>query len=263
MIKEKNIQSVTIIGAGNVAYHLAHAFYTHGIIINEIYNRSREAGLTLANEVDATYISDIIELSNQSDIYIIAVKDDSIKSVVERFPFKDKILVHTSGSVPMDVFKERQLNYGVFYPLQTFTKNNQVNFDRVNLCIEGNSTSNEALLINLGRILSKSVTVISSSDRLKLHLAAVFACNFSNFMQVIASDIVDENQYELLKPLIEETFNKLKKASPSVIQTGPAIRDDKKVLAKHHIVLVQEYPEYSYLYNTITDLIKNKFHDKD
>lgn len=256
------IQTVSFIGAGNVGFHLAYALHTAGVNVLEIYNRSENNGKQLANKVEAKYVDAIQKLSDKADLYIIAVKDDVIEDVAIQFPFHNKLLVHTSGSVSIDVLQQQKYS-GVFYPLQTFTKEAKLNFKDVNLCVEGSNSNIENKLLALGKQLSHTVKVITSEERLKLHLAAVFACNFSNFMQVIANDIVNEQQYELLKPLIKETFEKLTVSSPFHNQTGPAIRNDEAVLAKHNTILTTNNPEYRNLYLVISEAIKNKFHGKD
>ena len=166
--------------------------------------------------------------------YIIAIPDDSIAAFSETLPLKNKLVVHTSGSVSMDSLSEKNRK-GVFYPLQTFSKNREVNFNCIPICVEARDARDIKLLTNLGKSLSIKVVEVNSEERSKLHLAAVFVNNFTNQMFRIAHEITESYgaEFDILKPLIKETARKLDELSPFLAQTGPAKRNDKKTIKKH------------------------------
>lgn len=254
------IKSVSIIGSGNVATHIANALYAKGIEINQIYSRSIKNAKVLANRVRAGFTDDLQGIKANSDLYIIAVSDDVIQKVVKQLTIENKILVHTSGSVDIELLKTGSKNYGSFYPLQTFTKNVKVSFDSIPMCIEGSNKKTENELTALALSLSNNVSKISSEQRKKLHLAAVFACNFSNYMQIIAEELCEENEvsFDMLKPLIKETFEKGSDFLPSENQTGPARRGDGKIM-QEHIQLLSSNEELKGLYKLISSQINKKY----
>src|SRR5690606_11703078 len=151
-----------------------------------------------------------------ADVYIIGIPDDAIGVLSESLPFRDKLCVHTSGGVAMDQLSGRNRK-GVFYPLQSFSKQRDVDFTNIPICIEAENPEDLELLRNLGKSMSKNVIEIPSDKRIKLHLAAVFVNNFVNYLYEIGNEILkDENlSFDLLKPLISETASKIKTLSPS------------------------------------------------
>jgi predicted short-subunit dehydrogenase-like oxidoreductase (DUF2520 family) len=227
--------NIILIGAGNVATQLGLALSGAGYKISQVYSKTKSSSTALAKKLKAESINDLKKLNTYAAVYIIAVNDDAIAEVAKQLKLKDKIVVHTSGSVSIEALKGSSKNYGVFYPLQTFTKGKKVNFKNVPLCIEGNNKATSTTLQYFAKSISSNVKVISSEQRKVIHLAAVFACNFSNHMYVIAEDLLKQNKLslDLLKPLIEETALKIKDHSPAKVQTGPAIRGDKKVMEGH------------------------------
>jgi predicted short-subunit dehydrogenase-like oxidoreductase (DUF2520 family) len=254
------IKSVSIIGSGNVATHLAISLYESNIKVNQVYSRSVKKAKELANKVRAGYTDDLEGIKSNSDLYIIAVPDDAIVSVAGKLKIENKILVHTSGSVNIDVLKVASKNYGSFYPLQTFTKATKINFETIPMCIQGSGKKTENDLVQLALLLSSNVNKISSDQRKKLHLSAVFACNFANYMQIIAEDLCKENQvpFDLLKPLIKETFEKGVNLLPSENQTGPAKRGDIKIM-NQHLALLNEKEALKTLYKLISNQIIEKY----
>lgn len=254
------IKKITIIGAGNVATHLGKSFAINNYLINQVYSHSIENAKSLATEVSSEATNNIAELKADSDFYIICVKDDVINELIKRIPFKDKLIAHTSGSVSMDAFKENNfLNYGIFYPLQTFSKNKEVDLNKVPFCIEGANPTTEKELIGLAQQLTSKAYSISSEQRKVVHLAAVFACNFSNFMYTIADDITSKHNinFEILKPLILETAKKINNDSPFSMQTGPATRNDQEII-KNHIHMLADNKDYQDIYELITQSIIDK-----
>jgi predicted short-subunit dehydrogenase-like oxidoreductase (DUF2520 family) len=226
---------ITLIGAGNVATQLGLALYKEGYFISQVYSKTSRSASALSKKIKAEAITDLKKLKQDSSIYIIAVKDDAIAEIVKKLKQQDQIVVHTSGSIPMNILKETSKNHGVLYPLQTFSKGKNINFREVPICIEGNNSSTTKTLEYFAKSISSNVKKVNSEQRKTIHLAAVFACNFSNHMYTIAERILQKNKLslDLLKPLIEETATKIKNNSPVKMQTGPAIRGDKKIIEEH------------------------------
>ena len=231
----KKIYKIVLIGAGNVATNIGKAIVAANHDITQVWSKTSASANRLAKQLDAVPLTDIRKLHTDADIYILAVKDDTINSIVRKVKLNNKLIVHTSGSVDLDVLRQSSENYGVFYPLQTFSKTSNVKFDAIPLCVEANNKNSEKKLVELAGQLSKNVHVINSEKRKILHLAAVFANNYSNHMYAIAEKILKRNKLslEMLIPLIDETSKKIKTTSPLKIQTGPAIRGDKKIMNKH------------------------------
>jgi predicted short-subunit dehydrogenase-like oxidoreductase (DUF2520 family) len=254
----KSIKSISFIGSGNVATHLAYNFFNNGFTINEIFSKSKENAEYLASKTNALASNSINQINTISDIYIISIKDDVINDVIRELPFKNKLIVHTSGSTPMSILKDFD-NYGIFYPLQTFSKEKNVNMAEVPFCIEASNNNIQQLLLDLGKTISKNVCLINSEQRKKLHLAAVFACNFTNYMYQIANDITSENNvdFNILRPLILETAKKIQENSPASMQTGPAIRNDEEVI-NNHLEQLANSKSYQEIYKIITKSIIKK-----
>jgi len=241
-----------ILGFGNTARHLYAAFSgSPEVEIVQIYNRSER---TIPFEIQVEFTSHLSEIEN-ADVYIIAIPDDGIKDFSEKLPFHNRLVVHTSGSVEMQILSEKNRK-GVFYPLQSFSKDRNINFTSVPICIEASNASDLKTLHKLARCISEKVMETSSEHRRKLHLAAVFINNFTNHLYHISEEIVTENNldFDLLKPLIMETANKVNFFSPSEAQTGPAKRNDKKTIEKHLDLLNND--QYKEIYKIITKSIQ-------
>ena len=222
--------SIVILGTGNVAKHLFDAFTVqNGVEITQVYGRSQNA-LSYFNQINTTY-----DLSNikGADIYLIAISDDAISEVSKFLVGKKGLIVHTSGSIPMNVLPNKHRR-GIFYPLQTISANRKINFKEIPICIEAEKKEDYELLNELGSAISDKVIQIDSDQRKTLHLAAVFANNFTNHIYHIAQEICIQNDapFELLLPLINETATKIQVLSPLDAQTGPARRNDKGTLKK-------------------------------
>lgn len=248
--------NIIFLGFGNVGFHLANALSNiSDVSVIQIYNRNETENTSAFSHIPfTTNLSEI----KKADIYIIAIPDDAIASFSDSLPFTNQLLVHTSGSVSMDALSDRNRK-GVFYPLQTFSKNRKVKFKKIPVCIEASNTSDLKLLMKLGLSLSKNVVEVNSEERSKLHLAAVFVNNFVNHMYAIGGEILQDNHLSLnlLKPLITETASKVKRLTPSEAQTGPAKRNDLKTLEKH-LHLLKDSP-YKELYRQLTDSIVEKY----
>ena len=248
--------TIVFLGFGNVNFNLINTLYKHNKdSVIQVYNRSE---INLNKELNNIPFTTDLSKIKEADLYIIGIPDDAIAAFSETLPLKNKLVVHTSGSVSMEALSERNRK-GVFYPLQTFSKNREVNFNTIPICIEAKEEADLELLTNLGNSLSEKVVEIDSDERSKLHLAAVFVNNFVNHLYAIGDDILGNNElsFDLLHPLIEETASKVKTLSPSEVQTGPARRGDQKTIEKH-LHLLKEGPE-SELYQQLTESLMKKF----
>ena len=226
------MKDIILIGSGNVATHLGIALKRKGFNIVQVWSKHIDNAEILANKLNCKGTSSIKQL-RKADLYILAVKDDAINNIISQL--KDVTIVHTSGSIGTDVFNHQFSKYGVFYPLQTFNKNLNLDLAETPICIEANSNKFKHELMTIASQLSKNVINLDSESRRTLHIAAVFACNFSNHMYTISDKILSESNidFKLLIPLINETVNKLKDNKPSEIQTGPAKRNDKQLIDSH------------------------------
>ncbi len=247
---------IVILGAGNVATHLSIALKKAGLEIKCVYSKTIDAAKKLALKVDSHYTNKIEQIPVEADLYIIAVKDEVIEVVIKHLKLKYGVVVHTAGSISIDVFKEKFENYGVFYPLQTFSKDRETDFSVVPICIEANRKKLEDILLELGKRLSNNVRIVDSNKRKKLHLAAVFACNFANHMYSIATEILKDTDlsFDFLKPLIDETAQKAIDSDPGLAQTGPAVRNDQNVI-KEHLRMLKDNPEFEKIYSFVSDSI--------
>ena len=255
----QNIERVTIAGSGNVATHLAKALVKAGIEIVKIYSRNLEHASNLANVVDATAVNDIAELDNAAQMLLIALPDRVIPSFAQEVKEKSTfsgIVTHTCGSQPLSVLDSVFAKAGVFYPLQTFNRFNHPDMDKVPFCIEGSDDEVKNALAHLAGLISKDVRFIDSGQRASLHLAAVFACNFTNHMYALSADILETAGVEpdILRPLILETTMQLGELHPGLMQTGPAVRGDESTMAFHQ-ELLHNHPQVSELYRQISESI--------
>jgi predicted short-subunit dehydrogenase-like oxidoreductase (DUF2520 family) len=251
------IENVVLIGAGNLATQLALALFEKGIQVKQVYSRKMESASELAQKVKAGFTNDLAQLDTDADLYVIAVKDSAIQEVLENLRLgEDQLIVHTSGSVPMSILDGFTNNYGVFYPLQTFSKSRKVDFSDIPICIESNHPSSILKLEKLGYRLSSSVNQINSDERKTLHLAAVFANNFVNHFYTIGAEILQAKKldFSLLKPLIRETAEKIEALHPVDAQTGPAKRNDQSVIHAQ-LKMLHDKPEFQKIYSFVTESI--------
>jgi predicted short-subunit dehydrogenase-like oxidoreductase (DUF2520 family) len=188
---------------------------------------------------------------------VIAVKDSAIQEVLENLSLdENRIIVHTAGSIPLRVIEGFTLNYGVFYPLQTFSKKRKADFSLIPICIEASHPAILVKLEDLAGKLSGTIRQINSEERKTLHLAAVFANNFVNHFYAIGAELLSEHKmsFELLKPLIQETAAKIESLQPIEAQTGPAKRNDQTVI-QTQLKMLQEKPEYQKIYSFVSESI--------
>jgi len=255
-----NGMRITIIGSGNVATHLAAAFKNAGHRIVQVYSRDMQNAALLAYHVDAGPTDDLNDISPETDLFMISVKDDAVAGIAQRLAKFQKLTIHTSGATNMEVLLAITPKAGVFYPLQTFSKTREVDFWTVPLCIEGANEEITADLEQLAHTISNHVHRVSSAQRAILHLAAVFACNFPNYLYDAARQLLEKHrmEFELLRPLILETAQKVQTSLPAAVQTGPAVRGDEATMATHLQLLADE-PGLKPLYELLSQaIITNK-----
>jgi predicted short-subunit dehydrogenase-like oxidoreductase (DUF2520 family) len=248
--------NIVCIGSGNVATHLANALNEVGHSIVQVWSKSIENANLIAHKYGAFAVDDFDHLVTNADLYLIAIKDDGISLVGQKLQNFSGMVVHTSGATDLSVLSNVG-RYGVLYPLQTFSKSRQVNFRQIPLCIEAKDQDDLKVLRELAKQISDLVYFVDSNQRRILHLAAVFACNFTNHLYEISSEILKANDldFDILKPLIEETAQKIQTESPYNAQTGPALRGDETTMAAHQALLVSK-PDFSELYKILSNSIK-------
>lgn len=245
---------VSVIGSGNVAHHLLKAFGTSSEVeVVQVFARNKTS-VEIANP-NIEVIEDWPLLKNV-DVIIIAVSDDAIANVSEQIPLNSELVVHTSGSVALNALSEKNRR-GVFYPLQTFSKAKAIDYRSVPICIEAETSEDFQILQTLAKSITDYTYSVNSQQRQALHVAAVFVCNFTNHLYQIGAEICNENKlpFDILKPLIQETAQKIMTLSPEDAQTGPAKRKDTQTINKHLAFLTAENQKeiYKLLTKSIID----------
>lgn len=255
------IMRISFIGSGNAATHLAALLLKEGHTIETIYSPHPKHAQRLAKKVKAKAVSSVSGL-HLADCLILAVKDDRLAEVIKEIPPASCLVLHTSGSEPLSLLKKKFKNCGVLYPVQTFSIHSPVP-EKIPFCIEASNPSSLRKIKKLAHSLSGQVWMMTSRERKAVHLAAVFANNFSNHLFAIAERIVKKYNisFDILKPLIEETVSKINRQSPSEIQTGPAARGDRLTM-KAHLALLAGDPESRALYRLFSASIGSEVHDK-
>lgn len=248
------MKRIVLIGSGNVASNLGKALKKSGHHIIQVWSKTLANAQELANTLDCEAISDINKVSADADAYIFSVKDDALLEMLKAFPLKDKVLLHTAGSISIDVLKPFSAYYGVFYPLQTFSKQKEVDFREVPILLESSCDKVGELTTELAHSLSTKVIQASSEQRKYLHIAAVFSCNFVNHLYAVAEGVLVDNglSLDLIRPLIQETADKAMLHSPKEVQTGPAVRRDMKIV-NSHLELLDSDPEIKALYASLSE----------
>lgn len=246
--------SITIIGSGNVAQHFIKAVSKSvDLELVQVYARTKESVLHLVST--DKIISETSQFKD-ADLYLIAVSDDAISNVSHLLPFNNKLVAHTSGSVAIDELSNSNRK-AVFYPLQTLSKNKDVNFKKIPLCLEAQNESDLKLIKQVAGSISDKVFEVNSEQRKSLHVAAVFVSNFVNHLYKIGNDICLEHNvpFDILKPLIQETAKKIELLSPNEAQTGPAKRKDSQTINKHLEILTDKNQKeiYKILTKSIID----------
>lgn len=249
---------IVLIGSGNVAANLGLALDKANQEVVQVYSRTEWAARELAEKLHVGYTTNPESVSADADFYILAVKDDALPTLIPQLckGREDKLFVHTAGSVSQDVFKGYAKHYGVFYPMQTFSKERLVDFGNIPCFVEGSGVMELAFLKLFASQLSRSVYELDSEGRKYLHLAAVFACNFANHCFALGADILEKHHLpsEILLPLIDETAAKVHELSAREAQTGPAVRYDQTVLSRQ-AGLLQDNPLLKDIYEAMSKSI--------
>ncbi|SEO53753.1 Rossmann-like and DUF2520 domain-containing protein [Acinetobacter sp. yr461] len=255
---------ISLIGSGRVAFHLAQALLAQGHNILQVYARDFDKTQKFAEKIQAKACQSLQQFQ-PVDLIILAVSDSAIAELVKQVHelFPETLIVHTSGSTDIEVISHVHEKAGVFYPLQTFSLEREVDWSATPLFVEGVVDADQELLLDLANSLSNRVYKYSSKQRLTLHLAAVFACNFSNYCFDMAKQVVDKEQvdFSLLYPLIIETAKKATENDPKHMQTGPAMRSDQNILTIHQKLLAQaERDDLKEVYQLLSDGIVKRHH---
>ena len=245
---------VTIIGSGNVANHLITVFSeAKNIEILQVFARNP---INVSELIDNDKIVSDYSKLESADLFIIAVSDGAIAEISAKIPYENQLVAHTSGSFSINGLDDKNRK-GVFYPLQTFSKSKKVDFKEVPICLEAQNNSDYEIIEKVAKSISNKIYKIDSQQRKSLHLAAVFVCNFTNHLYKIGNDICNENKvdFEILKPLIQETASKIISLTPEKAQTGPAIREDISTINDHLKLLYYENQKdiYKLLTKSIID----------
>lgn len=258
----REIHSVSIIGTGNVAHWFVYAFQKAGITLHQIYGRNLTKCQKLAESCGAEAIHDLSKLKKNSDLYLFSIKDDCYEEVVSQIPFELPLAVLTSGTVSARVLAPVAPRFGTIYPCQTLNSGMDFSAVEVPLCVEGSDGETEALLLQLATRLSENTIILHEEERRQLHLAAVFACNFTNALYGVAFDLLKNAKIEptVLLPLLQNSLKKLNAMTPEEAQTGPAVRNDKKVINKH-LDMLQD-AQYREIYEILTQEIQRQHLNK-
>jgi predicted short-subunit dehydrogenase-like oxidoreductase (DUF2520 family) len=247
---------IVLIGSGNVAFHLAKAFTEAQIPISQIFGRNTTELQKISEQFSIPFSTETLA---DADLYIISVSDSSIAEVSALIKNKNVLVAHTSGSVSREALSG---NYrkSVFYPLQTFSKSKNLDYSKIPFFIDAENENDEEILKNLASKISKNVMLANDEKRKYIHLTAVFACNFVNHLYARAKEISDSQgiPFDYFLPLIDETTQKIHELEPKLAQTGPAIRNDEKVLKLHESLLTDE--EKLKIYKTLNESIKKMYH---
>jgi predicted short-subunit dehydrogenase-like oxidoreductase (DUF2520 family) len=254
---------ITVIGSGNLAWHLAPALDNAGYSVREVYSRNPKHAEALTSRLYQAEVKLSLDFSDSSStIFLLAVSDDAIQDLAQEIVLPDNaILAHTSGSQPLRILGYAAAeNTGVFYPLQTFSKAKKVDFHDIPIFVESEANEVERVLMRMAKTISSKAQTITSEKRKALHVAAVFASNFTNHMLTLSKEIMVENKlnFDWLKPLIAETINKSLTIGPEKSQTGPAKRGDFETLDKHHAFLNND-EELAALYKVISQHIIDRY----
>ena len=226
---------IVFIGAGNLATRLSLAMQRVGMQIGQVYSHTEASARQLATRLGCPWTNDLSALQEDGDLYVFSLKDTVLSDVISKVKPNNGMWVHTAGSMSMSVFEGYAQRFGVLYPLQTFSKGRNVNFDVIPIFLEANTDKNADYLKNIASALSENVRFMSSEKRRSLHLAAVFACNFTNHIYTLSYKLLENESIpaDVLLPLIDETVSKIHSMPPAAAQTGPAIRYDENVINKH------------------------------
>lgn len=256
--EKKALPNIALIGAGNVATHLGRALKQAGYKIIQLFSRTISSASELAEKLQCPYVTDLSLVTSNADIYLVSVKDDALDKVIPQLVKQNPnaLFLHTSGSTSMNVWEGYVKRYGVLYPLQTFSKRFVVDFKTVTFYVEAVDPTDLDIVRQMAYSLSENVYETDSEQRLYVHLAAVFACNFSNHMYAIAYKLLQEKglSFVPLLPLVDETVRKIHQLNPVGAQTGPARRWDRMIMNKHESLL-KTCPAIADIYKKVSESI--------
>ena len=247
---------IILLGAGNVGHHLSKAF-NKSTETHLVQWYSRDNSKVSCNEINTEIIDDLSKIKS-ADIYIISISDSYVGEISKKLNVSGKLIVHTSGSLDFSIMDNKNRR-GVFYPLQTLSKNKEIELAKVPICIESENNKDLVLLETISKYIGCKTYKIDYNERKILHLAAIFSNNFVNHMFTIAKEILDDKNldFNILKPLINETVDKIHKLDPENAQTGPAIRNNNEIILNHIKTLKKD--DHKKLYELMTKLIKDKY----
>ena len=223
----------------------------------QVFSRTMQSAETLASLLDAEPLTDMAQVRDDADVYIFSVKDSALEQLISQLcGGEKKVFLHTAGSMPMSVFREKALHYGVLYPMQTFSKQREVDFSIIPCFIEANDEFALKQIEGLAGQISHRVYQLSSEDRKYLHLSAVFACNFANHCYAASQELLQQHgiPFDVMLPLIDETAAKVHGMTPKEAQTGPAVRYDENVIGKQ-IQLLENQPYFQKIYDCMSKSI--------
>ena len=246
---------VVIVGAGNLATNLAVALQKAGHVLIQVFSRTAQSAELLAKRVGVPAVTDLHQLAQDADLYIVSISDSALPTLdYSAFP-SQALVVHTAGSIPMDVIPLTRR--GVFYPMQTFSRQRIVDFREIPIFIEASSEEDTSLLTDFASSINNKVYRLSSTDRRYLHLAAVFCSNFVNHCYAMSEDILRQHgiPFSVMLPLVDEVAAKVHQVSPHDAQTGPAIRHDENVI-RHHLSLLNDQPRLQQIYFLMSESIQ-------
>jgi predicted short-subunit dehydrogenase-like oxidoreductase (DUF2520 family) len=247
---------VVIIGSGNVATVLGRRILHAEHEIIEVVSKNEAHTKILADELHCDYSNNFINISDQADLYIVAVSDNALTDLATQLRLQNKIVVHTAGSVSKNILQDMSKNFGVLYPLQTLRKEIKTDI-KIPILIDANTAETLAVIEDLAKTISDNVQIANDDTRMQLHVAATIVNNFSNHLFALAEKYCDKQKidFKLLIPLIEETAKRTEQFSPSQMQTGPAIRHDMQTI-QLHLQLLENFPELKKIYELFTKSIQ-------
>lgn len=248
----------SLIGAGNLATQLGVAMVAQGCKVVDVWSRTEDSVQRLAQRLGCRATTALNDLSDDADVFIVSVRDDVLPELLPLLVRgrESKVFLHTAGSIDMNIFAPFCRHYGVFYPMQTFSKERSTRFEEIPCFVEWSDDETRAVVLSLARRVGGSVHPLSSDQRKHLHLAAVFACNFANHCYAIAEGLLREASvgFEVMLPLIDETARKVHELSPREAQTGPAVRNDRTVIDRQSVWL-SDHPDWQNIYAVMSDSI--------
>ena len=254
------LAKIALIGAGNVAWHMAPLLEQQGFAITEVWSRTIEPATKLARRLYEAHATTATDFSaSTAQLFLVAVPDHAVQELVQQMHFPPTAIVaHTSGSLPLEVLMPLGQQAGVWYPMQTFSKKKKPDLSQLPLFIEAYNADVLEHLADVAYAVTEKVYELSSEERKQLHIAAVFACNFTNHLLQLSSDLLEDIGFELplLQPLINETMQKAEKLGPSAAQTGPAARGDSNTIAAHLQHLTKKQPKLAELYKQLSESIQ-------